>query len=122
MAMSLYSGKKILKEKPKDQSHNLNKEPKNSRLNLEDANEDNDGIELDKGPKNHRRMDQELNPAMIRVKRRSLPKHRKAPQCGLMARDSCLPPVQVKSSRNSPWTTSPTDSAYLPRVASKYKL
>jgi len=119
--MSLHSGKKILKEKPKNQIQNLNQEPKNSRLNLGDVNEDNDSNELDKVHKHHKRMDQELNPAAIRVKRRSLPQHRKAPQYGLMARDFCLPPVPVKSSRNSSGTTSPTNSAYLPRVTSKYK-
>ena len=56
--MSLHSGKKILKEKPKDQIQNLNQEPKNSRLNQGDVNEDNDSIELNKVPKHHKRMDQ----------------------------------------------------------------
>ena len=56
--MSLNSGKEILKEKPKDQIHNLNLEPKDSSLNLGDVNEDNDSIELNKVPKHHKRMDQ----------------------------------------------------------------
>jgi len=57
--MSLHSGKEILKEKPKDQIHNLNQELKDSRLlNLGDVNEDNDSIEQNKVPKHHKRMDQ----------------------------------------------------------------
>ena len=51
--MSLHSGKKILKEKPIDQIHNLNQVLKDSRLNLGDVNEDNDSIELDKVHKHH---------------------------------------------------------------------
>ena len=42
-------------------------------------------------------------------------------QCGFRAGDSYLPPVLFKSSRYWFETISPTNTAYLPRVASKYK-
>lgn len=119
--MSLHSGKKILKEKPKDLINNLNQESIKSRLSLRDVNGDNYSIELNKVPKHHKRLYQEFNPVANRVKRRSLAQHRKAPQYGFKARDSCLPPVPMKSSRNSSGTTSPTNSAYLPKVTSKCK-